>query len=361
VIRGVIVLAVLAVGCTPAATPTTAPTTAATSAPATAAPTQPAELQPVTFMAGFRAQGNISFVAVYVAKEKGFFEQLGLDVTVEHAGPGTGEHYQRLAGKTAQFITNPAETHVGQVMESDPPFRSVVLFGHKGDHAIMYYDDGTITELADLEGKKLGFKGFVSPWVHSMLSQVGLDESKVEMVAVGFDPRVILPDFAEGRVDAVTVFKSNEPNIMRSAGYPIGVFNPEDYGANFLGQTYMTHEDIIRDDPEMVRSFVRATMRALEYILDPANATEITDIVMKYAGAEADRAHMEYMWQTEAQYVTAPSTEEVGLGYASDEEWQAMMDIMVEFGTIAEAPPVERVWDPQFVMSIYENGELVFP
>jgi hypothetical protein len=67
------------------------------------------------------------------------------------------------------------------------------------------------------------------------------------------------------------------------------------------------------------------------------------------------------MWQTEAQYVTAPSTEEVGLGYASDEEWQAMMDIMVEFGTIAEAPPVERVWDPQFVMSIYENGELVFP
>jgi ABC-type nitrate/sulfonate/bicarbonate transport system substrate-binding protein len=362
VIRGVVLLAVLAAACAPTAAPATDAPAGATQAPAVA--TQPpaaAEPQKIGFMAGFLPQGNISFVAVYVAKEKGFFDEVGLDVSIDHSGPGTGEHYQRLAAKQVQFITNPAETHVGQVADAQTPFKSVALFGHSGDHAIMYYDDGTITDLSDLEGKKLGFKGFVSPWVHSMLHQVGLNEGNVEMVPVGFDPRVILPEFGEGRVDAVTVFKSNEPNIMRSNGFPVGVFNPDDYGVHFLGQTYMTHDDFIRDDPEMVRKFVRATMRALAWILEPANKNEVTDIVMKYAGADADRSHMEYMWTTEIQYVTGPSTPEVGLGYASDEQWATMIDVMVEYGAIDAAMPVSRVWDPQFVSSIYQNGQLVWP
>ena len=48
----------------------------------------------VVFMAGFRAQANLPFVAAYVAKEKGYFSQQGLNVDIKHAS--TGEHLKLL-------------------------------------------------------------------------------------------------------------------------------------------------------------------------------------------------------------------------------------------------------------------------
>jgi ABC-type nitrate/sulfonate/bicarbonate transport system substrate-binding protein len=99
----------------------------------------------------------------------------------------------------------------------------------------------------------------------------------------------------------------------------------------------------------MVQKFVNATLKGLEYAMDPANKSEVTDIVMKYAGENADREHNEFMWNTEIQYVTSPDTAVHGLGYASPEEWNTMMETMVEFGSLKEVVPLEKLFDPQFV------------
>lgn len=321
------------------------------------------KLQEITFQAGFIPQGNISFVAAYIAKEKGYFEEVGLDVTIEHAAPGTGEQWTRLAGKDIEFTTDPAESFVKRVDTADDlPFISVAVFGHEGDHALMVLEDSGITEIGQLEGKLVGYKGTGEPpWLLAMLDSEGLTLDDVQIVQVGFDPRVLLPEFGEGRVDAVQVFKSNEPDILSRQGYNVRLFNPEDFGVHFMGQTYVTHTDFIRDDPEMVRNFVRATMKGLAFALDPANKEEVTDIIMVYAGEDADRVHNEFIWQTEIQFVQSASTEQVGLGYTTDEQWQNMMDVMVSFGAIEEPLPVDTVWDSQFVESIYENGELIWP
>jgi len=316
----------------------------------------PKELQKITFQAGYIPQGNISFVAAYVAKEKGYFEEAGLDVTIEHAAPGTGEQWARLAGKDIQFTTDPAESFIERVAATgDLPFASVAVFGHEGDHALMIMEDSGITEIGQLKGKLIGYKGTGEPpWLLAMLDSEGLTLDDVQIVQVGFDPRVLLPEFGEGRVDAVQVFKSNEPDILSKQGYKVRLFKPEDFGVHFLGQTYVTHTDYIQNDPEMVRNFVRATMKGLAFALDPANKDEVTDIVMTYAEKDADRAHNEFIWQTEIQYVQSASTEQVGLGYASNEEWQNMMDVMTAFGSIEKPLPVDKVWDSQFTESIYK-------
>ncbi|MCZ7573604.1 MAG: ABC transporter substrate-binding protein [Ardenticatenaceae bacterium] len=325
---------------------------------------QPKTLKPITFQAAYLAQGNISFAAAYVAKEKGFFAEQGLDVTIEHSSPGGGEQLQRLAAKDIQFTTNTGANFVKLVAEQSPPFVAVSVLGQEGDHGILVLEDSGITKIGDLAGKRVGYKSgeaIEPPWLLAMLKEAGLDLKSVEMVTVGFDPRVVLPDYGEGRVDALQVFKSNEPDTLQRAGYKVEVFKPEDYGVHFLGQLYITHQDFIRDDPEMVRGFVRATLKGLEFILDPANANEVTDIVMKYAGKDADRGHNEFMWKTEAQYVTSKDTEAVGLGYVSNEAWQEMMNVMVEYGSIKEPVAVDRFWDPQFVQAVYKNGKLVWP
>jgi ABC-type nitrate/sulfonate/bicarbonate transport system substrate-binding protein len=333
----------------PAATSATAPT----SAPA---PTQAKALKPITFQAGYLAQGNISFVAAYVAKEKGFFADEGLDVTIEHSSPGGGEQAQRLVAKDIEFTTQTGADYVWQQAHNKPPFVAVEVFGHNNDEALLVLDDSPIKTLADLKGKKVGFKPAESsqpPWLLAMLKAAGLDFKDVNLVQIGFDPRVILPDFGEGRVDAMQVFRSNEPDTLERMGFKSRLFKPSDVGVNFLGQLYITNKDFVQSDPEMIRSFVRATTKGLAWALDPANKKEVTDIVMKYAGEKADRAHQEFIWTTEAQYVTAPSTKDVGLGYVSDDEWNKMMQYMVDFGSIDAPVPISQMWDPQFVKSVY--------
>ena len=49
----------------------------------------------VIFMAGFRAQANLPFVAAYAAKDQGFFSEEGLDVTIRHSS-GQNEHLKLL-------------------------------------------------------------------------------------------------------------------------------------------------------------------------------------------------------------------------------------------------------------------------
>ncbi|MBM3275612.1 MAG: ABC transporter substrate-binding protein, partial [Candidatus Sericytochromatia bacterium] len=88
--------------------------------------------QKVVFMAGFKAQANLPFVAAYVAREKGFFREQGLDVDIRHSA-GQGEHYRLLAGKQIQFTTAPAEDIIKQVAESNVPFVAVALFGQRGE------------------------------------------------------------------------------------------------------------------------------------------------------------------------------------------------------------------------------------
>src|SRR5262245_16777954 len=119
----VTVMALAAAACAPVAAPAPAATTApaaatsapaaATSAPAAAtsapaATTAPAAAaQNITFQAGYLPQGNISFIAPYVAKEKGFYDQEGLNVTIDHTAPGQGENFKRLAAKDIQVTTIP--------------------------------------------------------------------------------------------------------------------------------------------------------------------------------------------------------------------------------------------------------------
>jgi hypothetical protein len=114
----------------------------------------------------------------------------------------------------------------------------------------------------------------------------------------------------------------------------------------------------------MIRKFLKATMMGLKYATDPANTEEVTDIIMKYAGADANRDHQKFLYQTEIKdsYLTSPATKEVGLGYTSDDEWQKMIDVIAKYNGLKNAPPaVNAVWDPQFIKSIYQNGELQFP
>ncbi len=315
-------------------------------------PATPTSPRDVTFMAGFKPQANLPFVAAYVAQEKGYFAEQGLNVDIRHAS--SGEHLKLLLAGDVQFTTADAASVLRRRSDPGVPIRAFVLFGQKGQQAFVAVEGSGINTLNDFEGKKVGYKVSVPPEYLAMLKAAGVDRSKAEEVRVGFDPRVL----TEGRVDVLAVFKSNEPDTLKRLGFPVRVFDPADYGVPTLGLTYITHEDTVSGDPETVDRFLKATLKGVEFARQ--NEEETLDIVLRFAPSE-DREHQRFMLRAELADAKGPVVEEKGFGSMTDGQWKALYDHLIEFEALPNPVDYRTAFDDSFLERVYEDGKLVWP
>ena len=299
-------------------------------------PAQSEEMS-MTFMAGFKPQANLPFVGVYVAQEKGFFGDEGLQVSIEHSAGG-GEHLQLLAAGEVQVTTQDAAVLLQRRADPGLPLVSVGLVGQHGQQAYVALAGSGIASPADWRGHTVGFKGTPPPDVFAIMEAVGLDEGDVQLVNVGFDPRVL----TEGVVDVYPVYKSNEPDLIRSWGYDLVQWDAADYGVPTLGLAYVTTESLVQEQPEMLRRFLAAALRGIAYARD--HRDEAVGIVMQYAGEDADPGHMRFMLDTEFADYESAVTERYGPGWQTREQWQALADMLLAYGALPGPVDVEQAF-----------------
>jgi len=293
-------------------------------------------------MAGYKPQANLPFVGAYVAKEKGFFEDYGLDVTIEHTA-GKGEHLQLLVAGTVQVTTMDAALLLQRRADPGLPIVSIALIGQKGQQAFAALKDSGIVTPKDWEGKTVGYKGTPPPDLFALLAAAGADVNKVDIVNVGFDPRVL----SEGQVDVYPLFKSNEPYLLNSWGSEITLWDAADYGIPTLGLIYAVSEDYAQAHATELTLFLDAAIEGIAYA--EANPEEAVEIVMKYAGPETDPAHMKYMLEAELK----DAQSEHGFGWQSAEQWQALADMLSQ----NEALPAEADVNAAFNTEIWEEAQ----
>jgi ABC-type nitrate/sulfonate/bicarbonate transport system substrate-binding protein len=303
------------------------------------------ERKSITFMAGFKPQANLPFVGVYVAQEKGFFEELNLDVDIRHAQ--SGEHLQLLLAGEVQVATANA-AQVVQRHAEDLPIVSIALIGQKSEQGFAVGADSGIRSVSDWAGKTFGYKGTVPVEFLAIAKANGLDPDAVDQVKVSFDPRVL----SEGQVDILAVFVSNEPGQLERIGYPVTVFDPSDYDIPVLGLTYISSEDEIAKDPEALERFLRGALKGIEYASE--NVEEAVDIVLKYAPQEV-REQQEFMLTTELARASTPLTNTYGYGWQTPEQWTALIGALKEFGIVTQDVEPGAVFTDRFVEAIYED------
>lgn len=321
-----------------------APAAPATAAASAATP-KPAPAK-VTFMAGFRPQANLPFVAAYVAKERGFFADENLEVEIRHSS-GADEHLKFLLEGSVQFTTGTAAQALRRSGDGLPVV-AVALYGQRGDQGYVTRADSGIKTPKDLKGRTVGFKsGVVPAELDAMLASAGLKREDVKLVSVGFDVRA----FIEKQVEVYPVFLNNEPFAIRKAGVEVNVLDPADFAVPTLGLATLVNRETLTKDPALVERYLRATLRAVAWTR--AHPDEAVQVVLKYAPG-ADAAQQRFLLDEDLKAARRAD----GIGRSSKEQWQTLADTLVRYQVLPKAPDVTQAFDSRLVDGLYVRGEI---
>lgn len=310
--------------------------------------------QKVTFVAGFKAQADLPFVGVYIAQEKGFFQEEGLEVEIRHGTPGTNDALTQLLAGQALVSTANVSSVLKQRSETAPTV-AIALIGQIGEQGLVALADSGIKTPKDFEGKTVGYRTFPSPEYVAMLKTLGVDRSKINEVNLE-SPDVRL--LTEGTVDVLPAFLSNEPFKLKQLGKEVVTFNPADFDVASLGLTYITTEQQLIERPEALKKFLRAALRGIYYAID--HRDEAIDITLKYATG-ADRAAQRFILDSEIAHAKSDLADQSGIGSQTADQWQAVYTLLREGGGLEKDVDVSKSWTASVLQQVYKDGKLTSP
>jgi len=236
------------------------------------------ETTSVSYLTGFNTFGRDAYA--YVAKEKGYFADEGLEVDI-NPGTGTVDVLKLVAGGRADFGVGDFSTMVVTIPQENLPVRVVAAIHQKSLAAIVTLEKNGIAEPKDLEGKTIGDQpGSTNEVIFPVYAkEAGVDASKVKFVPSA--PPALPQLLASGRVDAVGQFVVARGLIESAAKGQKAVFLP--YGdvlPDLYGNALVASADILKKNPKVVESFRRALLKGLQYSIE--HPEETGTILAKY-------------------------------------------------------------------------------
>lgn len=202
---------------------------------------------------------NVQAAGYVMAKEKGFYEGEGLNVTIQPGGPNLNSTALVATGANT-FGTNDVNGIIlGASQGMD--LEIVAACFQKHPAGVIASKKSGIEKPEDLSGKTLAYNEG-GPWTltQAMLAKVGVDLSDIDLVV---SPSTEL--LASGQVDAKTGFTVNEPIALELRGIPTTVILPSDHGVNTYAEAIFTRKQYAEEHPDIVQKFVDATMKGYDY------------------------------------------------------------------------------------------------
>ena len=208
---------------------------------------------------------NPDHAPLFVALEKGFFKNHGLEV--EFIAPSNPNDPPKLvAAGQADVAVSYQHQHQVQVAEGLPLTRIATLVATPLN-SLVVLKDGPIKTIADLKGKTIGYSvgGFETAILKAMLAKEGLTLDDVKLVNVNFS---LSPSLFTGQTDAVIgAFRNFELNQMDIEGRPGRAFFVEEYGVPAYDELILVAASNTLSDPKL-RAFVDALEEGVQYLIN---------------------------------------------------------------------------------------------
>jgi diguanylate cyclase (GGDEF)-like protein/PAS domain S-box-containing protein len=270
---------------------------------------------------------QFQFAGYYAAQELGYYREAGLDVRILDGQDGDAPERSILAGK-AEYGTGSSNLLLAR-LSGKPVVVLGVIFQHS-PYALAMRQTGGDPDLRRLIGKRAMIGSLTGQLSNAdellaFLSKEGVPPSSFERVSHSFNP----VDLVEGKVDAMAIYTTNEPDTFDRLGFPYDIYSPRAVGIDFYGDNLFTSEREIANHPARVAAFRAASMRGWQWAM--SHHEEAADLILDKYSRRADRQHLLYEAR---QMVPLVQPVLVEIGYMNPDRWQHIADVYASLGLL---------------------------
>lgn len=319
-------------------------------------------LIPINFQSKWFPQAQ--FAGYFVAQDKGFYAEEGLDVTILDGG--NVNPTVAVASGNADFGTDWVANMLAQREQGLDVVTIAQVYQASGYRMVALKDSG-IETIADLAGRKVGVWAFGNEFAsEAVFSAAGLTSSldptvtspDVEAVVYAFDPSLVFPN----EVDVASAMTYNELDQIIGLGYDLenlSVLVPADIGADLLEDNIFTTPATLASanfkgsglsGAEVAARFLRATIRGWQYAID--NQAEAVDIVLAHCGdtcagsGSRQSPLIHQTWQmAEVAKLVKPAAD-TQIGALDQAAFDRSVALLVQVGLLNESVAFDDVVDP---------------
>jgi len=279
------------------------------------------------------------FAGFYVADKKNLYRDVGMKVTIHPGGVDFPAIQMISAGNEHFGVTGADQILIAR--EKGVPVVAIAAIYRRNPLVLFSLKEKGITKPSDLEGRKVGVKlgGNEELTYRALVRKTGIDASKITEVPVKYD---MSPLFS-GTVDVWPGYVINEPVVAEEKGYEVNIIWPSDYGVNMYADTLFTTERMIRENPELVQRFVKASLEGWEY------AATHQDEAVRYTLTYSDKLRIEHEAAMMAASLQLLKPDDSPIGTMDRKVWEQMQKLLLENGFLKKPVDLDRVYSTRFL------------
>jgi diguanylate cyclase (GGDEF)-like protein/PAS domain S-box-containing protein len=270
-------------------------------------------------------QHQFQFAGYYAAVEQGYYRDAGLDVRILEGADGNQPERDVISGK-ADYGVGSSSLLLAR-LAGKPVVVLGVVFQHS-PYALAMRQTGADPDLRRLIGKRAMIGSLTDELggadeLLAYLGKEGIAANSYRRVEHSYNP----DDLVGGRIDAMSVFTTNEPDFFDRVGFPYELYSPRSAGIDFYGDNLFTSEREIAAHPARVRAFRAASLRGWQWAM--SHQEQAADLILTKYSRRNDRRHLLYEAR---QMVPLVQPVLVEIGYMNPERWRHVADVYASLG-----------------------------
>lgn len=274
----------------------------------------------------------------YAALQQGFYEEAGLDMTIQSGGPQVSG-IQMVASGQVEF----AMAHADEVLMARAQGIPVVAIAaplQVNPNAFMSHTENKLNQIEDLSGKTTYIVPG-QPFWNYILNTYNLKNVN-EVAYTGS-----MANFVADKTAYTQGYITNEAYALAQEGVDFtSMLMADATGYNPYACMLITTEDQIKDHPEMVQAYVEASLKGWEYYKD--NYEEVNPFLQTY-NPDASLEWFTFGAETSKDLIWTGDALEHGVGYMSLERWETLHEQMID-GELLEKPlEIEAAFTTEFM------------
>jgi len=282
---------------------------------------------------------NVQFAPFYVAAERGYFAEGGIDVEFDYSFETDG--VKLVAAGELPFAVVSGE-QVVLARAQGLPVKYFVQWYRRFPIAIFSLKERNITRPEDLKGRTVGLPGFFGAtyvgW-RAFLDANGLSEGDVNAQEIGFTQAAAVQ---QGKVEVAVGYTVNEPIVLTANGLQLNVFRVGDQ-VDMVANGLITNEKTIRENPALVRNMARAVLRGIsDTLADPDAAMQISARFVE--ALKPDDAIQKQVLQATIELMKGEP-----LGASTAMAWEKTQDVLLKMGQIQSKLDVNEYFTNAFL------------